>query len=194
MNTFSISTPLPNQFVLIVAPHAAHLQMLDLAARLAVRGPLRVLDGGNQFNPLPVARTMRRYTARLEEALVSIQLSRAFTCHQMVALLSESSSEAIPTLVLDMLSTFYDEAVPLVESQRLLEVCLVHLGRLSHGAPVVVSARPPAALVSERLPLLELLRDAAAQYWEPEPQPAPPPEEGFFSYFGGRADPKPRAF
>jgi len=36
--------------------------MLDLAARLAVGGPLRVFDCGNRFQRLPVARGIRLRT------------------------------------------------------------------------------------------------------------------------------------
>ena len=50
--------------------------MLDLAAQLAAHGPLRVLDGGNQFNVYPVARAIRRRTSDLNAALQRIVLSR----------------------------------------------------------------------------------------------------------------------
>jgi hypothetical protein len=81
------SRPPGNQVMLVVAPHAANPLMLELAARLAVEQPLRVLDGGNRFNVYPVAKAVRRCTARLEEALGRIILSRAFTCYQLQALL-----------------------------------------------------------------------------------------------------------
>lgn len=49
----ALSRPLGNQLMLVVAPHAANPLMLELAARLAVEQPLRVLDGGNRFNVYP---------------------------------------------------------------------------------------------------------------------------------------------
>ena len=158
--------PTQNRLFLLVAPHAGHAAMLELAARLAVRGPLRVLDGGNQFNVYPVARSIRRRTPHLEAALGAIHLARAFTCYQMLALLQESTPQAVPTLVLDLLSTFYDQDVALPESRRLLRACLDELQRLSQSAPVVVSARPPAVLCPERLPLLDALRQASDERWE----------------------------
>lgn len=142
----------------LIAPHAAQLQMLELAARLAVLGSIRVLDGGNQFNPLPVARTIRSLTLELEPALAGIRISRAFTCYQVLALLEQEPAQARPVLVLDLLATFYDESVPLPEAGRLLRACLVHLRRLSAGAPVVVSARPPKPVCAERQVLLDELR------------------------------------
>ncbi len=158
---------LTNQIALIIAPHAAQAQMLELAAQLAVQGGLRALDCGNRFNIYPVGRAIRRRTTRVDETLERIILSRAFTCYQVLALLEESPEESIPTLVLDLLATFYDEDVKLPESRRLLGRCLLHLQRLSRQAPVVVSACPPKAMVyAERIGLLETLRDAASVLWE----------------------------
>lgn len=144
--------------------------MLELAARLAVLGSIRVLDGGNQFNPLPVARTIRSLTLELEPALAGIRISRAFTCYQMLALLEQEPAQNRPVLVLDLLATFYDESVPLSEAGRLLRACLVHLRRLSAGAPVVVSARPPKPVCAERQVLLDELRCSTPliSEWEEE--------------------------
>ena len=164
MNTLSL--PLPNQLLLVIAPQAAKPQMLDLAAHLAIGGPLRVLDGGNQFNVYPVARTIRRLSHNLTATLQSITLARAFTCYQMVVMLNDAPILTTPTLVFDLLSTFYDENVTMQESQRLLLSCFIHLRRLSQQAPVVISARPPAPVCQERLPLLEQLRRITNLTWE----------------------------
>jgi hypothetical protein len=81
--------------------------MVETAARLALNGPVRVLDGGNRFNVYPVAQAVRRLTPRLEETLSHMSLSRAFTCYQMLTLLEETPADPVPTLVLDLLSTFW---------------------------------------------------------------------------------------
>jgi hypothetical protein len=167
----ALSRPLGNQVMLVVAPHAANPLMLELAARLAVEQPLRVLDGGNRFNVYPVAKAVRRRTARLEETLGRITLSRAFTCYQLEALLEESPNTSDPTLVLDMLTTFLDESVPLPECRRLLKQCLPHLRRLAGTAPLVVSAKPTPAIAAERQVLLDMLQAAADQCWVLEPLP-----------------------
>ena len=176
------------QVLLVVAPHAARNAMLELAAVLALRGQLRVLDGGNQFNAYEVARAVRRRTADVPAVLGRIQLSRAFTCYQMAALLQAAPPEPVATVVLDLLATFYDENVPREERRRLLQGCTRDLRRLSRLAPVVVAARPPAAppglgalmgqpARAERALLLDILRDGADRVWELEPSvdpPAPP--------------------
>ena len=165
----SIGTPLiqlPEHLAVIIAPQAGRSLLLDLAARLAVRGPLRVLDGGNQFNAYPVARAVRRYTPDLANVLQDILLARAFTCYQMAALIAESPAGATPTLVFDLLSTFYDENVSLFESRRLLSTCLIKLQHLGQAGPVIVGAQPPGSVCQERQVLLDQLRKSTTQVWE----------------------------
>jgi hypothetical protein len=156
--------------LLIVAPHAGMPLMVELAARLALNGAVRVLDGGNRFNIYPVAQAVRRLTPRLEGTLANITLSRAFTCYQMLTLLEETPAQAVPTLVLDLLATFLDENVKLPESRRLLQLAVVQLERLSQSAPVIMSVKPPLKLVAERMPLLDLLEQASTRTLHLEPQ------------------------
>jgi hypothetical protein len=163
---------------LVSAPSTLGTRLvMDLAARLALKGPLRVLDGGNRFNAYQCSQDLARYLTApgasvgrrggsswlvndgltvdgpaplpdrprtLKEALGRISLARAFTCYQMLTLLSETPAiPQQPTLVLDLLATFYDESVRAADALHLLENCLADLRRLSAQAPVVVSARPP---------------------------------------------------
>ncbi|HJW90415.1 MAG TPA: hypothetical protein VJ436_07215 [Anaerolineales bacterium] len=180
MNTQSgnpLLDPLPGQLLLVVAPRAGGPIMMNLVAHLAGRGPLRVLDGGNFFDLRAISRALRRQAVDLTAALERIQLARAFTCHQMVTLLKEAPAQPVPTLVLDLLSTFYDESVPASESLRLLQTCLGHLRRLNQLAPVAVSARP--APTDSRPELLHSLQAAAGQVWILEPHLPPPPPRLF---------------
>lgn len=170
--------PLPGNLLLVVAPHAGGEIMLELIARLACQGALRLVDGGNRFDVyrcnLAVARALGGRTAALPAVLERIHLARAFTCYQMEALLKETPAEPIPTLVLDLLSTFYDESVSTDESLRLLQACLLHLQRLNRLAPVAVSARPGP--LDSRPELLATLQACAGQVWTLEAhRPVPPP-------------------
>ena len=122
---FALSRPLGNQVMLVVAPYAANPLMLELAARLAVEQPVRVLDGGNRFNVYPVAKAVPRRTSRLEEALGRITLARAFTCYQLLALIEESPNTSDPTLLLDMLQAAADQCwmlEPVPEVKRQMEL------------------------------------------------------------------------
>lgn len=179
----ALLNPVPGNLLLVVAPRAGGAILLDLAARLARRGPLRLLDGGNRLDVyalnLAVARALEGGApggprGSLREVLERIQLARAFTCYQLAALLRDTPAEGMPTIVLDLLATFYDESVPAVESRRLLRTCLVHLARLNRAAPVAVSVRP--AMPVNRPELLEFLVAAAGQVWMLEPEaPREPP-------------------
>ena len=185
----AITLPSTARLVLVAAPRAARLQMLALAARLALAGPLRVLDGGNSFDAFAVARHLRGHTPRVEPVLDRIRIQRAFTCYQLLTLLNETPPAPEPTLVLDMLATFQDESVYLAERRRLLGECALRLRFLSLAlspssllgvnsteggcGPVVVSARPPDGQAGAA-GLYALLQAACDAVLVPPPDPLPP--------------------
>ena len=154
-------------FFLVVAPRAGGALMIEILARLALRGRLLLLDGGNCFDVYrcntAIARALGDQTAELPAILERIQLARAFTCYQMKSLLRETPARPIPTIVLDLLSTFHDESVAASESLRLLRACIAQLRRLNRLAPVAVSTRPEA--LTHRPELLKILQEAAGQVW-----------------------------
>jgi hypothetical protein len=148
--------------------------LLAAATSLVVGGtPVRLFDGGNAFDGYFVARLARRL-ARLaapppdestldefppsaaeprdgpREALSRLRLSRAFTCFQLAELIENAPLGDEPLFVLDLLATFYDESVPLRDSERLLATTLTHLKRLAAAAPVIVGAHEPRTLVTPR--------------------------------------------
>ncbi|OGO28422.1 MAG: hypothetical protein A2Z16_09220 [Chloroflexi bacterium RBG_16_54_18] len=171
--------------LVILGPYAAAQAMLTLAAHLALGGPLQVLDGGNRFNAYIVARQLRRLStfdeARnspdLRSCLDRIRVARAFTCYQMAALIDQacpdlswrSQDEAraalngSPTLVIDLLDTFYDESAPLAERRRLAEHCMQRLRQstLAPQGPGVARAQPG--------PVPSNLREPAPAQLEPAP-------------------------
>lgn len=145
------------------APTRSMLAMLTL---LAARGRrVRTFDGGNCFDGYFVARLARRLQPDAHALLERIQLSRAFTCFQLVQLLETSEPESEPLFVLNLLDTFYDESVPLREVERLLTSTVSHLKRLAAAGPVIVSAQEPRNLVKDRWPLLDRLQAAADGAW-----------------------------
>ena len=142
----------PGRLYLILAPRQPGRRvMTEFTARLALEGEVRVLDAGNWFEAHAIARLVRRRTADLETVLERVRVARAFTCYQVIALLDQSPAGPAPTLVLNLLSTFMDESVPLVERERLLGQAIAHLRRLSRLAPVAVSAAPAPASADELL-------------------------------------------
>lgn len=181
MNTLAL--PDSNQLYVVVGGRGASDRLLDMAARLALRGPLLLLDCGNHANPLPLVRELRRLTPDPVQSLRGIQVARAFTCYQVTALLEEAASRPIqhPALVFDLLATFYDESVSYSEGRRLLEQSLRCITYMRQSSPVVVSARPPAEEFPERKSYLERVCGLADVLWiEEPPQAAAPTQLSFF--------------
>jgi hypothetical protein len=122
---------------------AGYKALLKLTAVLSLRGSVRVLDCGNRFDVYEVARLVRRQTPQVTETLERISVARAFTCYQVVSLLEDTAAAPEPTVVIDLLATFYDENVAVGEIQRLLYLVLGRLQKLSLAAPVLISLYPP---------------------------------------------------
>jgi hypothetical protein len=172
INSIDVAGLSRGQLALIMHPHPTlHGRLLTLAAELAAQqgehSSLLVLDGGNCFNVYPVAQSLRRYTADVARSLKRIQVARAFTCFEMACLIQRTNwtvhaVQPNAILVLDMLSTFRDENVPLNERQRLLQSCLPDLRRLAQRTPILVSTRPADQVLTQNL------LDAADPIWELE--------------------------
>lgn len=152
--------------------------LLTALTAMAARGhTVRVYDGGNRFDGYYVARLARRLAPDPRPTLKRIHISRAFTCFQLAELIENTATTPQPLFLLDLLSTFYDESVPLRDTERLLTTTITHLKRLSAHGPVIVGAREPRTLVQERWILLDRLQIAADSAWmlrhPPEETPQP---------------------
>ena len=132
----------PNQLIVLCTPTAAREQVAALTAELALCGSVTVLDGGNRFPAYQTMRMLRRRTPNILPTAQRIFLRRAFTCHQMLALLESTPALHQPYIVLDLLATFHDENVAVEEVSRLLDRCLAQIDRLRLEAPVIVSVGP----------------------------------------------------
>lgn len=165
---------LSNGMLVVFSEHGGAALMLDLAARLSLRGPLYLLDCGNRSNMYRVARTLRALTDDPVAVMRNIRLSRAFTCYQVVALLEKAASgSAVPVLVLDLLATFMDESVQIRESNQLFNCALQYLSVLGQSTPVVISAKPLLSISAPRSRLLEQLKETATLIWEENVLPSP---------------------
>ena len=148
----------PGHWILLILPRSHWNRLLIAAAYLAQRGPLTVLDCGRRFDASIVARAARGQV----EVIDRIQIQRAFICYEAVKLLERTPAGKNPTLILDFLSTFYDENVRMDTRKFLLESSLIHFQRLSHGAGLAVSTNSPPDS-PEALYLFERLQSAASQ-------------------------------
>lgn len=180
----AITLPNPSQIYLVIGGHSAAQQLLQMAAHLALRGPLLLLDCGNRANPLPLVRELRRQTPDPVHALQNIHSARAFTCNQVLALLAQTAGAPVqqPVLVFDLLATFYDESISFGEGRRLLAQSLGCLRQIRQTAPLLISARPPLAAFPQRKIFLELLLEMSDRTWlEETPQPPQINQLSFFA-------------
>jgi hypothetical protein len=171
MNTNIIPYPVSGRILLLVSPVSTLNTLFDLIARLALQNNLYILDGGNAFQGYTLASALRRRTPDIASPMQRVLLSRAFTCYQMSVLLSEEHFEPYPIVILDFLSTFYDQSVHAGERRRLLTGCIRRLQALSRQAPVAVWVRQRSVIPEDALPFLEILKQSAGQVWYP-PHPA----------------------
>jgi len=129
-----------------------------LAWRLLQEESILFVDGAN-FIDLPLVLRLIRQDQKDPRALLGrIHLSRAFTVHQLEAVIGERLEEAFHKyqsrlcFVSGLLDTFYDEEVPLWEAKRILGRVLETLRRLADGdrRVVVIAPDPPDAAMKRR--------------------------------------------
>jgi hypothetical protein len=78
------------------------------------RGCVMLIDGDNSFNPYLVTHYSRLFSLDEKRVMGGIQLSRAFTCHQMSALLGERLESAIARFGAEVV-IISDPALPYIE-------------------------------------------------------------------------------
>jgi len=126
----------------------------ELADKVAIQGPLRLILGGNRYSVDRLPILLGDQAHRIYEVLNRIQLTRAETAYQMLHALETTPAENKPIFVTDFLDSFYEEALDLTEVTRLVRRCLGQMQRLNARAPLFISA----ALTTERPTLLAMLQ------------------------------------
>lgn len=162
----------PQQLVTIPALREDRLATFNLIAHLALSGPVRVIDAGNQYEAFTIARAIRRHTSQLYRCLERIEVARPFTCYQVLTLFRQTPSTPTPIIILDLLRTFYDESIPTGESAALLQQVIHELSRLKQEAAILVSLS--ASPWPERAGFPHSLRRLADQAIEVAPALPPP--------------------
>jgi len=148
---------------------------LALTAQIALRRPVWVIDGGNRFDALWLAEYAASGGHAPEPVLARINISRAFTCHQMAERILSLPAEAAPLVILHLLDTFYDENVPITEARRLLNALWPVLRRRSRSVPVALTLRPPhSERVADREGFYSGILRRADRRVGPEPISSPP--------------------
>ena len=148
----------PTELVLLITNRRDE-RILDLVARLAVQGPLNVIDGGSRFDADAVTQILKNYTARHLQALNRIKTQAALTCYQLGQMLEASAPSPAPLLILDLLDTFYAREVSTEERYLMLGFSLGQLNRLRREAPVIASVHQADILPADRSKLLAVVRE-----------------------------------
>jgi hypothetical protein len=189
--------PPPGKLAGILGPGACRLALRALARPLLSGEAVVAVDGGNRFDPYEVARAERAQGGSGREALSRLLVSRAFTCHQLEALLAHRlpgalvRSRARIALVLGLPEAFADEDVPYAEACRVFQGCLSALRRLSReGTRVVVTGEGGGHSFNRTADnLKECPPKAPAPRAVPFPKNLPVSRTGFFRHLARTADP-----
>lgn len=132
--------------------------------------PVTLVDGSNRFDLYGLAEFARRAAGSNrapEQVLHNIFVSRAFTCYQMEAVLTERlpafvhQKHSPVVLIFGLLDTFYDEQAPLFEVRNALERILGALHALrNEGIALLLASADIRPASSSRAGLFPRLAQA----------------------------------
>jgi hypothetical protein len=139
-----------------------------LAWRLVQEESVLLVDGANLINLPLMLRLTRGLQADARTLLSRIHLSRAFTVHQLEAVIGDRLEEAMKKyqsrlcFISGLLDPFHDEGLPQWEAARIFGRVLEKLRTLANqGCRVVVLAPDPPVPVMKRKNLASMMTQAA---------------------------------
>lgn len=97
------------------------------------------IDGGNSINPYSISSLCKRLGLDRREILSRINVSRAFTAHQLVTLIDEKLEEQVESgspaavVVSSITDMFLDKDMKWMESHQLLRRCLEDISRITRA-------------------------------------------------------------
>ena len=149
----AVSADQPKGLVLLSGSPSVYRLGLCAAVERALAGePVLYLAGANVFDPFLVGRLARASRVAPAHVLQQIHVSRAFTCHQMVRLVTDCLPSALRTydarfvILAGPLDTLYDQSVPEAEAMRLFRAmteALQHMAEQGIQLLCVTPLAPP---------------------------------------------------
>ncbi len=147
----------PGGLVLLSGHAAVYRLGLCAAVDRALAGePVLYLAGANVFDPFLVGRLAKTAHVAPAQVLQQIHVSRAFTCHQMVRLVTDCLPSALQqyesrfVVLSGPLETLYDQSVPVSEVMRLFRTMLASLQRLAQEDVRILCVSPLPLVSSDR--------------------------------------------
>jgi hypothetical protein len=152
---------------------SGHHRLLSLghylvAWRVIEQESVIFVDGANFFDLPLITKLARQLQRDSRRFLERIHISRAFTVHQLEAVVGERLGAAMNKyssrlcFVSGLLETFFDEEVPIWEAVRILNRVMRRLKFLTdQGHRVIILAPSPSAPSVKRMGLVPLVRKYA---------------------------------
>lgn len=160
----NITYPSRNLLVILAEGKTAVKLLLQSATEYAARYPLYLIDSFPRVNASYADLELYFQSKEREDPIQTIYRASAYTCLQMTDMLVSMCKGIQPmraVYILDILSTYYDEAVPYNEAKTLLDYSLDCLQAISRLYPVVVTSSLPADSSHARKSfLVQLCRNA----------------------------------
>lgn len=169
----AITASFAGELWLLIAPFRILEMERVVIPRLALRGPVHIIVGGQAYDVEGILRGLRKLTPDATRLRTNIRQRRAPTAFQMRALLKKTPTTPEPLIVLNFLVHYFDEDEQFWKSRYLLEDSLHELHRLSCLAPVVVTVRSPLVREPKYVQVIDRLREMTDRVIEFIPQPAP---------------------
>lgn len=139
-----------------------------MAWRLLQDEPVVLVDGANVIDLPLILKLTDGLQADRRQLLNRLHLSRAFTVHQLEAVIGERLERALQKyrsrlcFVSGLLDTFYDEEVPVWEATRILRKTTEKLRALANqGYRLILLAPDPPAPTTKRKNLVSLVTEKA---------------------------------
>jgi hypothetical protein len=141
----------PDGLVLLYGePVVLRLGLYAATERVLDGEPVLYLDGANNFDPFVISRLARAHGTAPRTILQSIHVSRAFTCHQMVRLVTGRLTPALHAyrarvvILSGPLETFYDESIPVDEVTTLTHTLCAAIRQVTRCGYRLLCLCPPA--------------------------------------------------
>lgn len=136
-----------------------------VAPILLAEEPIIIADGGNSFDPYGFGEIAQLVSQEPKDILNRIHVSRAFTCHQMLALVRRLAGfarrrQARVIVLSSLVDTYYDEAIPAQEARYVWEATRAYLCRLVRKNFLILVICPEHPMEAKHVFRASLIRTA----------------------------------